>query len=125
MILLLDAHALLWWLTDDPGLARDADAAIRQPANDVVISVASIWELEIKRASGKLRPPEELIDAVEREGMSVVPITGVDAVAAAALPLHHRDPFHRILVAQAQRLDATIVTRDAAFAAYEVDVLAA
>lgn len=123
MILLLDAHVLLWWLSADAGLKPDARAAIADPANDVVVSAASIWELEIKRAAGKLRPPEALLDAVEAEGMSALPITGRDATEAAALPLHHRDPFDRMLIAQARRLDATIVTRDPAFTAYEVDVL--
>ena len=125
MILLLDAHALLWWLGADPGLKDDARAAIADPANEVLVSVASIWELEIKRAAGKLRPPESLLDAVDAEGMLALPITGRDATEAAALPMHHRDPFDRMLVAQAMRLDATIVTRDPAFDAYDVDVLSA
>ena len=125
MILLLDAHVFLWWLTDDASLTRDAYRAIEQPPNEVLVSVASIWELEMKRASGKLRPPAALLDAVAAQGMSLLPITGADAVAAAGLPLHHRDPFDRMLVAQAQRLGATIVTRDEAFSAYDVDVLAA
>ena len=125
MILLLDAHTLLWWLASDGSLKPDALAAIAQPANDVLVSVASIWELEIKRAAGKLQPPAAILDTVTGQGMSVLPITGEDAVTAAALPLHHRDPFDRMLVAQARRVDATIVTRDSAFAAYEVDVLAA
>lgn len=125
MILLLDAHTLVWWLSADETLRSGAGDAIADPANEVVVSAASVWELEIKRAAGKLRLPEELLVAIEAGGMSVLPITGRDAERAASLPLHHRDPFDRMLVAQAARLDATIVTRDRAFDAYGVDILPA
>lgn len=125
MILLLDAHAILWWLADDPTLSRPARAAIRAPANDVLVSAASVWEIEIKRALGKLEAPDGLIDAIASAAFGAVPITASDATRAARLPAHHRDPFDRMLVAQATRLDAIIVSRDASFEAYEVEVLAA
>jgi PIN domain nuclease of toxin-antitoxin system len=125
VILLLDAHAVLWWLTADTALAPEARSAIADPANEVVVSAASVWELEIKRASGKLRPPEAILAALDAEEFSVLPITGTDPERAGGLPLHHRDPFDRMLVAQAARIGATIVTKDRAFAAYEVDVLPA
>lgn len=125
MILLLDAHAILWWLADDPTLSRPARAAIRAPANDVLVSAASVWEIEIKRALGKLEAPDGLIDAIASAAFGAVPITASDATRAARLPAHHRDPVDRMLVAQATRLDAIIVSRDASFEAYEVEVLAA
>ena len=125
MILLLDAHAVLWWLADDPTLSPAARSAIRDPANDTVVSAASVWEIEIKRAIGKLEAPDGIVAAIERSGFGGLPITLADAERAGRLPPHHRDPFDRMLVAQAARLDAVIVTRDAAFAVYAVETLAA
>jgi PIN domain nuclease of toxin-antitoxin system len=125
VILLLDAHAVLWSLGNPEELAPGARSAIEDPANDVVASAASIWELEIKRASGRLRFAFELAEGLEDLGISVVPITAADASLAARLPAHHRDPFDRMLVAQAGRLGAVVVTRDAAFDRYDVDVLTA
>jgi PIN domain nuclease of toxin-antitoxin system len=124
VILLLDAHALLWWLADDPTLSRPARAAIRSPVNDVLVSAASVWEIEIKRALGKLEAPDGLIEAIASAGFGSIPITPADATRAARLPTHHRDPFDRMLVAQATHLDAIIVSRDSSFAAYDVEVLA-
>jgi PIN domain nuclease of toxin-antitoxin system len=125
VILLLDAYALLWWLADDATLSRPARAAIRAPVNDVIVSAASVWEIEIKRALGKLEAPDGLIDAIASAGFGAIAVTPADATRAARLPAHHRDPFDRMLVAQATRLDAIIVTRDSSFAAYDVEVLAA
>ena len=125
MILLLDSHALVWWLANDAALSRVARAAIADPANDVLVSAASMWELSIKRAKGKIKLVADLAVAVEEAGFSGLPITHDDGQAAAALPAHHRDPFDRMLVAQAARLDAVIVSRDRAFAAYDVRVMPA
>lgn len=125
MILLVDAHALLWFLTDDGRLSEPARRSLQDPANDVLASAASIWELEAKRAAGRLDAPTDLLEVLERASISTVSITGGDAVAAARLPLHHKDPFDRMVIAQAQRLDAVVVTRDRAFGSYEVDVLTA
>jgi PIN domain nuclease of toxin-antitoxin system len=124
MILLLDAHAFLWWLRDEE-LDRAARESIAAPANDVLVSGATVWELEIKRALGKLKAPVDLVATIEAAGFGSLPILAVDAVRAGRLPLHHRDPFDRILVAQAIRLDAFVVSRDAAFTAYELNVLRA
>jgi len=125
VILLLDAHVVLWAVSDPSRLPATARGAIESPQNDVVVSASSIWELEIKRALGKLRIEVELLAELERVGFDVLPITAADATAAARLPLHHRDPFDRMLIAQAQRLGAVVATRDPAFADYEVDVLPA
>ena len=125
MILLLDAHALLWWLADAAELSDQARRAIADPANEVLVSAASIWEIEVKRAAGRLEAPEELLEDLDRARIDALPLTAVDAVAAARLPLHHRDPFDRMVVAQAQRLDPIVVSRDRAFEAYDVPVLLA
>lgn len=125
MILLVDAHALLWSIAADSRLGEPARRSIQDPANDVLASAASIWELEAKRAAGRLDAPDDILDILERSNIGTLPVTGADAVAAARLPLHHKDPFDRMLIAQAQRLDAVVVTRDRAFAAYDVNVLTA
>ena len=121
----MDAHALLWALGAPDELTDEARSALSSPANDVAVSAASIWEIAIKRALGKLRAPSALVPAIEDLGFSVVPITGQDAERAGALPMHHRDPFDRMVIAQALRLEAVVVSRDQAFDAYGVPVLPA
>jgi PIN domain nuclease of toxin-antitoxin system len=125
VILLLDTHALLWWLADDPELQSNARGAIASPTNDVLVSAAVAWEISIKRALGKLDAPRDLPAALEASLLTGLPITVVDGDRAGTLPPHHRDPFDRMLVAQALRLGAVIVTRDPAFAAYGIEVLSA
>ncbi|MCC6619369.1 MAG: type II toxin-antitoxin system VapC family toxin [Chloroflexi bacterium] len=125
MILLLDAHALLWWLADDPTLDAAASRSIADPANAVLVSAATVWEIEVKRVAGRLHAPAGLLDAIGESGIDTLPVTAADAVNAAGLPMHHADPFDRMLVAQAQRLDAIIVSRDRALAAYQVEFLLA
>jgi len=125
VILILDAHALLWSLSNVQELDPKAKGAIQDTMNEVLVSAASIWELEIKRANGKLRFDVDLIVDAGRAGFDVIPISAADATAAARLPAHHRDPFDRMLVGQAQRLSATIVSRDRAFDSYDVERLPA
>ena len=125
MIVLVDAHALLWWAQDDPKLSQAGRRSVADPANAVIVSAATIWEIEVKRRAGRLDAPERILEEVETRGFDLLPFTAADAVAAASLPLHHRDPFDRMLIAQAQRIDAVILTRDRAFASYDVRVLTA
>lgn len=125
MILLLDANALLWWLADDDGLAPAARRAIADPASDVLVSAATVWEIGIKRSLGKLEAPADVLGAIEAAGFDGLPVTLADGHAAAGLPAHHGDPFDRMLVAQAMRLGAVLVSRDPAFTPYGVDVLTA
>lgn len=125
MRLLLDAHALLWWLADDPNLGRPARDAIADPANDVLVSAGTVWKIAIKRRLGKLDAPGNLVATLNELGFEDVPITGIDGERAAGLEPHHRDPFDRILVAQAARLDAVVVTRDPVFDSYGTKTLPA
>jgi len=125
MILLLDAHALLWALSGSRELRPDARSALEDPANEVLVSAGTVWEIEIKRAAGRLEAPSDLLQAIQATGFMTLPITAADAERAARLPRHHGDPLDRMLVAQAQRLDAFIVSRDRSLDAYDVDVLPA
>jgi PIN domain nuclease of toxin-antitoxin system len=125
VIVLVDANALLWWANDDPKLSEPARRTIADPSNAVLVSAATIWEIEIKRVAGRLDAPPNILEEAERQGFDVIPLTGTDAVAAANLPEHHRDPFDRLLIAQALRLEAIVISRDRAFAAYGVHQLVA
>ncbi len=115
---MLDAHALLWWLADDPALGAAARSLIADPDNDVLVSAATAWEIAIKRALGKLDAPPDLVAALDEVGFDEAPVTAADAELAGGLEAHHRDPFDRMLVAQAARLGATVVTRDPVFGRY-------
>lgn len=124
MRLLLDTHVLLWWLADEP-IAPAAAEAIADPANDVWVSAASIWEIGIRRAAGRLTFIGDPVDVTEAAGFALLPIKPRHAVDAATLPEHHRDPFDRMLVAQARMEQMTLVSRDGSIHAYDVSVLRA
>jgi PIN domain nuclease of toxin-antitoxin system len=121
---LLDTHVLLDLLTEPHRVDRSVRSALEDPLNDVMVSSASAWEMAIKASIGRLRAPDDLEAELLREGIGSIDITMSDARAAGALPRHHSDPFDRMLIAQAQRRRMTLVTRDALFAAYDVEVLA-
>ena len=128
MRLLLDTHTVLWWRMADRRLSDRARAEIGANHNTAWVSVASVWEAAIKFAAGRLRlpkPPAELLSnaALGQRGIESLSIRDVHALAAGALPRHHADPFDRMLIAQAQVEDLTIVTSDAAFDQYDVRVL--
>ena len=125
MRLLLDAHALLWWLEDSPTLSRDAYDAIAEPQNQVGVSAVTVWELEIKRATGKLKAPRQLLRRVAEEDFTPLAITLEHGVAAGELPPHHGDPFDRMLIAQASLEGLIVVTRDPRFADYAIKTLPA
>jgi PIN domain nuclease of toxin-antitoxin system len=122
--LLLDTHALLWWLSDDLRLSRPAQRAIADPANTLTVSAAVGYEIAYKQNLGRLPAlPEMLPDRLRREGIRTLPITLDHAIAAAALPGPHRDPWDRIIMAQALAEDCRVVTVDLVFTDYDVPVL--
>lgn len=123
MRLLLDTHALLWWLADDPELGATARARIGDGGNQIFVSAASAWELEIKRAIGKLAAPGDLDAAIAASGFDTLAISVGHAIAAGRLPPHHADPFDRMLIAQATAEQLVIITADGAFGAYGVPLL--
>jgi PIN domain nuclease of toxin-antitoxin system len=124
MRLLLDTHALLWWLAGE-GLGDQARDAISDPANLVMVSAASAWEISIKKALGKLSAPGDLERQVAASGFTPLPISLSHGLAAGQLPRHHDDPFDRMLIAQALAQGLTIVTHDKRFTDYDVATLAA
>jgi PIN domain nuclease of toxin-antitoxin system len=122
--LLLDTHALLWWLADEE-LAPEARARIADPANSIAVSAVSAWEISIKKALGKLEAPEDLEQQIQASDFMALPIVIRHAMTAGRLPRHHEDPFDRMLIAQAQEEQMTIVTRDKRFSDYDVEVVPA
>ena len=119
MRLLLDTHILLWWLADDRKLTRSARAIIANPDNDVLVSAASLWEISIKEALGRLEIElDDLEAAISRNGFRPLPITFRHALTTGRLPEVHRDPFDRILVAQASVEELRLVSHDRIFERY-------
>lgn len=127
MRLLLDTHAFLWWVTDDDRLSERATDLIADGTNDVYLSAASVWEIAIKAGLGRLRLPEDARSftpsQLERNAFQALPVHLSHAVAVIALPDLHRDPFDRMLVAQAMSEGLTIVSGDPRIAPYAVSVV--
>jgi PIN domain nuclease of toxin-antitoxin system len=122
--LLLDSHAFLWWLAEDQKLSPEAREAVADPSSIVHVSAASIWELAIKAALGKLDlQGADLVEEIAENDFVELPMTARHSSLAANLPRHHQDPFDRMLIAQAQVEGLTVVTRDPAFRDYGVAIL--
>jgi PIN domain nuclease of toxin-antitoxin system len=116
---LLDTHVLLWWLTDDETLADDVKRIIDTDPR-VYVSAASIWEIGIKLSLGKLSLPMPLADLLESNDVQDLPVRWIHAAEASALPLLHRDPFDRLLIAQARLEGLTLISRDEVMRRYAV-----
>lgn len=124
MTLLLDTHAFLWFCQDDPALSAAAKKLIEDPENRKLLSIASCWEIAIKAGRGKLKLGEPSASyvpaALARTGFEVLPIAIEHATGVEGLPLHHRDPFDRLLVAQAMAEKLSIVSNDVILDAYPI-----
>lgn len=123
MNLSLDTHVLLWWLDDSAALKRTAREAISDASNLLVISAAVVWEIRIKQAIGKIEIDPAFLDVVRRQGFELLPITADHAYAVGDLPLHHRDPFDRLIIAQARMEGLTVVSHEPQFARYDIPML--
>lgn len=123
---LLDTQIALWALTDSPRLSQDARDLILEPANDIYFSAASIWEIAIKHRLARKDMPvsgEEAAKLCKRAGYTEIPVTSIHAAATERLPLHHADPFDRVLVAQAKSEPMRLLTHDRILQQYGDDIL--
>ena len=127
MKLLLDTHAFLWYITEDSRLSEAVANTIRQKSNEVFLSVVSVWEILVKHQLGKLplpAPPNEYIrDRREKHQIGSLPLEEASLRYLLPLPMHHRDPFDRMLICQALHHDLEIVTVDQEFSQYPVRIL--
>jgi PIN domain nuclease of toxin-antitoxin system len=123
MNVLLDTHTLFWWFSDMARLSKRAGSIIANPSNTVLVSAATAWELAIKVNLGKIDGLSLVVELgryIEEEGFVDLPISTEHAVRAGLLPLHHRDPFDRLLVAQAQAISVPILSGDGVLDQYDV-----
>ena len=123
---LLDTHAWLWWISEPERLGGEARAIVADPANDILFSVASSWEIAIKYALGKLplpEPPAEFVPKrLMRDHLATLHVEHRHALHVAELPKHHRDPFDRLLIAQARLEGIPLLTSDPQLARYDVEI---
>ena len=120
---LLDTHSLLWALGKPDALSDSARTAIRDANSIIHVSTASLWECAIKTSIGKLQLPDEFFDAVTRAGFEELQIRIAHLKVYGGLPMHHRDPFDRMLVAQATAESLTLISQDSKMAKYDVNIL--
>jgi len=120
---MLDTHALIWALEGSPRLSKRARRLIADPANEVLVSAVSAWEIAIKKAMGKLDVPDELVGAVDAAGFTRSPLGFAEAARLQGLPRHHSDPFDRMLIAHALEQGCALLTRDPQIARYAVETL--
>ncbi|MGC1954958.1 MAG: type II toxin-antitoxin system VapC family toxin [Gammaproteobacteria bacterium] len=127
MNFLLDTHAFLWWVNDAPELSTNANAYLAEPRNEVFFSLASVWEMAIKLSIGKLKLAEPLenfvIEQLQRNGFRQLGISFQHVIGVASLPFHHRDPFDRLIIAQALAERLPVLTADRTFDAYGIQRL--
>lgn len=120
--LLLDTHVFLWWVTGSRRLSREVTSRIAE-ANPVFVSAASAWEASIKASLGRLDVQDSFATMTEASEFTELPIRFAHAERLRSLPMHHADPFDRLLIAQALEEDLTVVTHDRAFERYDVEIL--
>ena len=120
MKFLIDTHLLLWWLTDSEQLSQTARDIIQATEPTIFISAASVWEMRIKQAIGKLKLPKNFAEVLEEQPFERLSITVDHTHKVSELPMHHKDPFDRLLIAQATLDDLTILSHDKIFEQYKV-----
>jgi len=123
MNLILDTHIVLWWLSDSPKLLKKIRTVIADENNFIFVSVATAWEIAIKKAIGKLDVPGDFNKALQVNGFQPIAITLEHAEFAGGLPRHHDDPFDRMIIAQSKIENMTIISHDKSFHSYKVDLL--
>ena len=129
MSYLFDAHTFLWWARDNPALSSSAQGIIQNPNNRIALSVVSIWELSLKCSLGKLPDFQPFQDSgllyrvLVDQSIQLLPIALEDIAQAATLPMHHKDPFDRMIVAQAQRQQLTLISKDEVLGRYKVQIV--
>lgn len=121
--LLLDTHVFIWWMSGSANLGSMAIKQISDPENKVFISAVSVWEMMIKRQLGKLECPDNLDSIIEELGFEQLDISAQHAVQTDHLPMHHKDPFDRMLIAQSQVDGLQIITKDERFSDYQVSLI--
>ena len=126
MRILLDTHTFIWWDTDQTQLSAEGIALLKDPLNDIMLSVVSLWEITVKYQLGKLAVRAPLASVVQdqlQNGFALLPVTLEHVLSLTPLPLHHRDPFDRLLIAQAIAEQAVLLTRDSEFGLYPVQTI--
>ena len=123
MNLLLDTHILLWWLDDNPALSNAGRRAIAASDNLIILSSVVIWEIRIKQALGELEITPDFFQVLKHQGFEFLSVTPEHAYAVGDLPMHHRDPFDRMIITQAKLEGLSVVTHDAIFKNYPVSIL--
>ncbi len=126
MRILIDTHVLIWMLEGDRQLSVASRNILSDPANEVYVNVVSFWEIAIKTSTGKLsisKPLIEILDEVAESSSILLGVDPIHTLAVATLPFHHRDPFDRMLIAQAQVEFLDVMTSDGAFAEYELNLI--
>lgn len=124
MRLLLDTHLVLWWMNGEASrISKKALAALGSEGISPIVSAVTLWEVAIKRGLGKLEGPDDLLPQLERAGVALLPIGARHADLVGSLPLHHRDPFDRLLVAQATLEGLPLVSSDAVLRRYDIEVV--
>ncbi len=118
---LLDTHTFLWWVDDSRQLSNVSREIIHNGSNRIFLSLASQWEIGIKASIGRLEfPMDQLEDTVEQNGFELLTMTTRHIIESTSLPMHHRDPFDRMLIAQARLESLTLISKDAVFPNYDV-----
>ncbi len=126
MNLLIDTHAVIWFITAHDELPSHVQDRIENPENNCFVSIASLWEMGIKYTLGKLTLKadlERIFELIEDSGISILPITSAHILTSTTLEFHHRDPFDRLIIAQAKREGLTIISKDSIFQAYGINLM--